>query len=253
MERKNRNILVVLITLVIAVAVFSSFGVDFFFRETPLITLPPVVESADPGTSKQPDPLGDDLIRVNVTPETVQKVIETLARPRSYYREVTVSYVGTNGTTRSKLWVDGEWSKADTTLPSGTVRHSIIGENMVYYWYGSNKTWLTAPGDERSADLEGAHIPTYEDVLAEDPKQITQADYVEKDGLACVYVAVEDAELESVSRYWVSVESGLLVVAERLVGGESVLTMTSTAVERPVPARTSFTLPDGTALHTVQG
>lgn len=253
MERRNRNILMVLIVLVIAVAVLSSFGMDFLSGGMPVITPPPLQESTAPGESSKPENPHDDLIRVSVSPKTVQNVIATLSRPTSYYREITVSYAETGSAVRSKLWVDSGWSKTDTTLPGGAVRHSIIGDGKVYYWYGNSRVWASAPGDAHSADSEGPHIPTYEDVLDEKTEQITQADYVEKDGMACIFVAVEDVELGSVSRYWISVESGLLIAAERLVGEQIVLSMTSTAVERPVPARTRFVLPDNTVLHTVQG
>lgn len=253
MEGKSRNILVVLIALVIAVAVFSSFGMDLFSGGIPRITPPPVLETAEPGTSGAPAGPDGDLIRVSVTPETVQNVIATLARPASYYREVTVEYSGTGGAVRSKIWADNGWTRTDSVLPGGTVRHSIVGDGTVYYWYGGSRTWASAPADENSADLEGSRIPTYEDVLSEDPEHIIQADYVDLDGTACIYVAVKDEELNSVSQYWVGVDSGLLSAARRVTGEETVLSMTSTAVERPVPAQTGFILPDGTVLHTVQG
>lgn len=40
MERKNRNILVALIAVVIIAAVFSSFGLPLFANPTATITLP---------------------------------------------------------------------------------------------------------------------------------------------------------------------------------------------------------------------
>ena len=253
MEGRSRNILVVLIALVIAVAVFSSFGMDFFTPTPPPITLPPVEESAAPGESPSPEGEAGAALRVGVTPETVQNVIATLARPASYYRQVTVRYPDSGGSLRTEQWVDGGWSKSDTTLPNGTVRHSVVGEEKVYYWYGNSQTWASAPADAYSADLEGPHIPTYEDVLEEETAAILEADYVEKDGMECIYVAVEHPELGSLSRYWVAVENGLLTAAEQVKGDTVVLSMTATPAERPVAAATVFALPDGTVLHTVLG
>lgn len=250
MEGRSRNILVVLIALVIAVAVFSSFGMDFFTPVQPPITLPPEAAGAVP-ESMSPEEGAKDMIRVSVTPETVQSVIATLARPGSYYRQVTVEYPERGGRITSEQWVDGGWSKSDTVLPGGTVRHSIVGEDTLYYWYGNSRSWVSAPADERSADLEGPHIPTYEDVLEEERSAIVEAGYVEKDGMACIYVAVEHPELDSVSRYWVAVENGLLTAAEQCKGDTLVLSMTAAAAERPVAAGTVFALPDGTRLHTV--
>ena len=70
--------------------------------------------------------------------------------------------------------------------------------------------------------------------------------------MACIYIAVEDPELGSVSRYWISVESGLLAAAEQVKEDRVVLSMTATAAERPVAPGQEFSLPDGTVLHTVQ-
>ena len=86
MERDKRNLFVVLIAIVIVVAMASSFGLGLFGPDTAKIALPTPEASVSPGT----DPAADGLVRVEVTPETVQNVIATLARPESYYREVTI-------------------------------------------------------------------------------------------------------------------------------------------------------------------
>lgn len=247
MERKNRNIMVILIALVIAVAVFSSFAVDFF-SGTPVITLPPAVSDAQPTPSDSMSSSG--MVRVEVTPETVQNVIATLSRPSSYYREITVTYTGGSSIVSSQ-WVDGGWTKTDTSLPGGRVRHSLVGEGTLYWWYDSSRRWFTAPADEQTADVDGARIPTYEDVLEVDPSHILEAGYKNKDGLECIYVAV--GEENTNARYWVSVESGLLTAAELVEGENVVLSMTSTAAERPVTEGTVFSLPDGSVLHRSGG
>ena len=88
MERKKRNLMVVLIAAVIVVAILASFGLRLFVPDTAKIVLPTPAASAsqglEPGT-------GSGLVRVDVTPETVQTVIgQTLTRPESYFREVTI-------------------------------------------------------------------------------------------------------------------------------------------------------------------
>jgi hypothetical protein len=49
-------------------------------------------------------------------------------------------------------------------------------------------------------------------------------------------------------RYWVDVNTGLLVAAEKMFGEEAVYRMASLEVDRSMPAETFFLLPDGTAL-----
>ena len=70
-------------------------------------------------------------------------------------------------------------------------------------------------------------------------------------GLSCVYVEVAENELGYRDRYWISVESGLLVSAETLEGETLLSSMSAYTVERPVPPDTRYELPDGTVLHTV--
>lgn len=50
------------------------------------------------------------------------------------------------------------------------------------------------------------------------------------------------------TRYWVSVENGLLVQAERLLGETVVYRMTSLYVDQTEYDASRFTLPDGTVL-----
>ena len=54
-------------------------------------------------------------------------------------------------------------------------------------------------------------------------------------------------------RYWISVDSGLLVCAETRLEDQLVYRMTAYGVERPLPAEADFQLPDGTVLHQRAG
>ena len=157
---------------------------------------------------------------------------------------------GGQGTTTARVWVDGGWTRTEATWSSGTVRISIVGDGTVWWWYSGDREAVSAPADGRSADLEGQRIPTYEDVLDLDKDLITDAGYESKGGLSCIDVEVAENELGCRERYWVAEESGLLVAAETLEGEKLVSSMSSYAVERPVPPDTSYELPDGTVLHT---
>ena len=91
-------------------------------------------------------------------------------------------------------------------------------------------------------------------MLALDRDDITAAGYELRGDLPCVYVEVFQSELQYRERYWVSVESGLLVAAETIKDGETVYRMSSYQVESPLSdAKDSFTLPDGTVLHRPAG
>ena len=247
MERQNRNILIVLIGLVIALAVISSFGLPLFAGPTPTITLPTPVPAVTLGPSgTQPE----EGTRVEVKPETVQSVIAVMDRLESYARTVTTTLEGVSVTTR--VWVDGAWTRTDMDLPDRVTAHTIVGEEQVWRWYNNDRSVVSWPADGSSMDVEGQRIPTYEDVLELDTASITAAGYQEKNGEACVYVEVSVPELSQVERYWVSASSGLLAAAETETGGTVVYSMTASAPESPVPATASFALPDGTILHEVE-
>ena len=64
----------------------------------------------------------------------------------------------------------------------------------------------------------------------------------------CIYVeTVQDPEGYT-QRYWVSVETGLLVASERLLEGETIYRMASLTADLSTPSTDRFILPDGTVL-----
>ena len=248
MERRNRNILVVLIGIVIAVAMLSSFGLGLFAPDTAQIQLP------TPAASQSQPPAGqEEYVRVEITTRTVQHVVaDTLTRPESYGRTVTIEdFWGEEerGVTTASVWVDGGWTHTAAVLPGGTVRHTIVGEGRFWRWYEGNSRVLTGSAEEHSADLEGQRIPTYEDVLRLKQSDIAAAGYEDKEGVACVYVETAPDSGDYVDRYWISVDSGLLACAETTLDGTLIYRMSAFSVDRPVPENASFTLPDGTVLH----
>ncbi len=255
MEKGNKTLLALLITVVILVAVFSSFGLVFFQRQPPQVTLPTATPTPtdDLSPSGAPGPGGD--VTVEVTADTVQSVVETLSRPDSYYRELTLeTFWGeeSSATTQAQVWVDGGYTRVDASLSDGTIEHSLVGDGTRYRWYNSEHEYFSAPEREGDADLM-QHIPTYEDILALDKTSITSTGYERKGGLDCVYVEAEQPDLGYLERYWVSVEQGLLVAAETVKGEQTVLRMSAYSVEIPVRSTARFALPDGTVLHTPKG
>lgn len=248
MERRNRNILVVLIGIVITVAMLSSFGLGLFAPDTAKIQLP------TPAASQSQEPVEEEeYVRVEITTETVQYVVEhTLTRPESYGRNVTIEDFwgeGQSGVTHATVWVDDGWTHTTATLPGGTVRHSIVGDDQFWLWYEGNSRVLTGAADEDSADLEGQRIPTYEDVLKLKQSDIADAGYEDKEGVSCIFVETVPDSQGYVERYWISTDSGLLSCAETRLEGQLIYRMSAFSVDRPVPENASFVLPDGTVLH----
>ena len=253
MDSKNRLFIVIAVIVIIVGAMFTSFGRNLFILNTPEVILPS--SSAQSGVSSG-DPDGSDALfrPVEVTPDTVSGVVATLARPTSYYQELAVETFWAEGasSTQVQVWVDGGWSHSRQALPSGVIRHDLVGDGTLYYWYEGSRQFEIAPADERSFDL-AQHIPTYETVVQLEPEQIADAGYEIYGETPCIYVEVagEDGPTE---RYWVSVDSGLLVAAERREGDTLVYRMTTPVpLQSPCPADGEFSLPDGTLLHALEG
>lgn len=213
-------------------------------RRTSRITLP-AGEQAPGHTAAA----GDALAVIEVTPETVQTAIATLSRPREYRRTVTVEqlWTGGSGTYETAAAVSGSWTRTDRTLAGGRVRHAITDGETTYIWYDSEREVYTAPAGGISADNEQT-IPTYEEILDLPADSIAAADYRTISGVNCIYLETAADEDGYVLRYWVSVDTGLLTVSERLLDGEPVYRMAALALDQTPPTTADFTLPDGTVL-----
>lgn len=253
MEQKNRLIIAATVIVLIVGALLASFGRSWLALRTPPVQLPSVDPSAgEPGDLSSPVGAGQ-YQPVSVTTQTVQSVIATLSREDSSYRELTVETFWDGGSYASpvQVWTDDGWSHSRQTLPTGLVRHEIVGNGALYYWYEGYGQYQIAPAGEGAADLS-QRIPTYETVLDLDPASITAAGYEVRGEIPCVYVEVRLEEPDVIERYWVGVDSGLLVSAETEQAGELAYRMTAYGtVTAPCPADASFALPDGTVLHAL--
>lgn len=253
MDSKNRLAIAIAITCLIVAAIFASFGRSLFFVHIPSITLGDASSGEDPASGSSGHEAADQYWKVDVTPETVQSIVATLTRPDSYYRELAVETLWSEGSFSSSVqyWQDGDWSHTRQDLASGAVRHDLAGPEDAYYWYEGSSDWNALPADERSHDL-AQHIPTYETVLDLDPASITETGYELRGSYPCVYVAFQSENGSAVERYWISTDNGLLISAERELNGALVYRMTAYGqVQTPCPATASFALPDGQVLHTV--
>lgn len=249
MEDKKRTVMAVVIIVVVLAAVLYSFFLNLF-SPTPSLVLPnpDATPSLDPVEQESGRPGG---VVVEVTPQTVQSLIASLERYDSYRRTVVAEYFSAGqsvGTVTAQVWADGGWVRTTATLSSGVVEHAVVGENTLWLWYDSGPGVYSGPAADKAADLV-QRLPTYEDVLALDKKSITAAGYEERDGQPCVYVEANGL-LGGMERYWVSVNSGLLVAAETEKDGDVVYAISSRDVVSPLDGGSGvFTLPDGRVLY----
>ncbi len=246
MDSKNRLLIAVAVTVLIVGAMLTSFGRSLFILRTPAVELPSGSSSSPQEETPSGSPSGSGSYQtVAVTPQTVQAIIEyTLHRAESYYRELTIEsfWEGGRSSLPVQVWVDGGWTHTRQVLSSGAVRHSLVKEDTLYYWYEGSSQWLSIPASSYAQDLS-QRIPTYETVLDLDVDDITSAGYELHGDFPCIYVEVSH-DTGLLARYWVDVDSGLLVAAEEEENGQLTYRMTA-SVLFPCPDDASFSLPDG--------
>ena len=238
MDRKTLNhITGIFLTVTVLAIVVMLLGT---LRRPTRISLPGTGQNT--GTEPGDAAGGDALTVIQVTPETVQTAVATLSRPLEYRRTVTVEqlWTGGSGTYETAVAVSGGWTRTDRTLSGGRIRHSLTDGETTYIWYDNETEVYTVPAGGISADNE-QNIPTYEEILDLPPEAIAVADYRAISGVNCIYVETAEDGEGFVLRYWVSVDTGLLAVSERLLEG-------ALALDQASPTAADFTLPDGTPL-----
>lgn len=215
-------------------------------RETGGIVLPEMPADSS-GTVDDGDSSGMDVIAI--TPETVQTAIDTLTRPVSYQRQQTVETIwsGGSGKSVSQVSVSGDYTRVDATLADGTTSHMLVIAGTSALWYDDEAEWVTLTSQEFTADV-AQRMLTYETVLDLPVGDIAEADYRERDGVYCIYVATREDEDGYAEYFWVSVSSGLLLAAERTHNGELIYRFAAGEPDSEAPDASLFLLPDGNKL-----
>ena len=248
MKRKTRSGLMVGIATVILLALVAAFFVRLVTHRPPEVTLPQPDPAGSVGVVS-PSGEGETVRRVEVTPETVQRVIERLARPENYARTVLIErfWSGGSGQTAAQVRTADGWTRVDLTDAGGVVRHSVTGGGQSWIWYGTDLETYTGAAALTGDEEQG--IPTYEDLLQLDPASIAAADYRTYDGAQCICVETGPDAFGCSERWWIAVDSGLLIAAEREADGTVFYRMSAPTLEKDTVTAEAFTLPDGTVLY----
>lgn len=247
MDRRNLNRIITLVLT--AVVVLVALMLTGSLHRPARIVLPAESTATGQPTDSPEDP-SDALTQVAVNPSTVQTAIETLARPELYRRTLSIQQVWSSGsgTWETVVTASQPWTRLDRSLTDGRVRHTVTDGESTYIWFNSESDVFVTPSGSITPDAEQG-IPTYEDVLLLSPKNIVEADYrTIGEQVNCIYVETREDDYGYSLRYWVSVDTGLLVAAEKLQNGETTYRMWETAIDLAPVLTDEFTLPDGTYL-----
>ena len=187
-----------------------------------------------------------ELPLAELTPETLGTVVATLHRPEAYSRTWTAElfWDGGSSTTVYRTAVQNGWTRMDRQEPSGEVYHLLTDGTVSYSWYGTQSRWHKDAAGSFTAD-RSQNLPTYEILLELPVQEIAAADYRLYEDQSCVYAETVADSLGYQQCYWVSVETGLLVAAERWQGETLVQRIVALSVDLSTPEAERFCLPDG--------
>lgn len=214
-------------------------------RRSGHIQLPDAGTGPADGQPGESDDAGN-LTVVDIRPDTVQLAIEVMQRPGAYTERVVVEtfWDGGSGTVESTVYVHDPLMRMDTSLSDGSTRHLITSGEHAYIWYDESTDYATLAAGDFTADAE-LRIPTYEDILALDPGNITDAGYGEYEGTYCIFLTTDDGA-DYQTRYWIGTETGLLTACERYSGGQMVYRMVTSDLAIGQVEDSIFLLPDDT-------
>jgi len=235
------NILIVLAFLAVAALIFFlAPGSD---PETPAVLLPPV---AAPEDNSGGSTAADELLQtVSVTTDTVQTALQTLHRAESYSRTLTVERFWTGGSSTETVSV---WQRGDAlrltikTGESAAEKNILLSGRDKWVWYSDGDGVFSGTAREGDADAYQT-ILTYEDVLALDKRNITDAGFCDFDGEDCIYVRYVSGSLFYDNLCYVSVHTGLLMGQETYDGDILIYAMHSSAPDISTPDEAMFTAP----------
>lgn len=226
----------VLILLVVGLMLVTSL------RRTTYITLPTDTTDSEQSVTINPE---DGVNTVTVTTDTVQTIIASLSRS-DYRRTLRIEQLWSGGSGSRDITVTqvGDFHRIDEVLSDGQVQHTLSSPELVYIWFDDDLPIYESPlGAFTVHQLQG--IPTYEDVLDLPTYSISDAGYESLSGVRCIYVETAVDSDGYQSRYWISVDSGLLVAAERLEDDATIYRMAVISEETIADDNTYFILPDG--------
>ncbi|WP_409967301.1 hypothetical protein RFF05_11885 [Bengtsoniella intestinalis] len=225
----------VLIVVVVGLVIANSL------QRTTYITLPTDTADAEQ-TTTNPD---DAVNAVAVTTDTVQDIIASLSHS-DYRRTVRIEQLWSGGSGSRDITVTqvGGNQRIDEVLADGRTQHTVSAQDILYVWFDEELPIYQSPVGAFTADqLQG--IPTYEDVIGLPVGSISDAGYESLSGVRCIYVETVTDSDGYQSRYWISVDSGLLVAAERLEHDITIYRMAVVSEETIADENTYFVLPDG--------
>lgn len=188
---------------------------------------------------------------IQIDTENVQAVIASMERPAAYSVciQSTLYYDNSSTNMVCRQYVKDGFSRINY-LGNGTGIQfcSVFGESGYYSWKYGSSTYYYTKDQHWKADTY-AMLPTYEDVLKLDSKEITEAKLINIHYKPCIEVSSQKDKEYSYT-YIISAETGLLVQANYYKNGEKIRQVTLSEFSDDTPDDSYFQLPNGTLVLT---
>lgn len=252
----SKRVRLITLTGIVLIALIIGAGllISYLSRDVREIPLPGASTPSSPAeTSGIPE--DDGLEHVVITKDNVQNVIATLNRPVSYTWSVRIEIMYEGGMTPPydiRTFVYGDSAAMKISSPGINVnKNVVIAGGRLYIWYDGDKTPYVrpfeSPEDGMKSSDEYQMMMTYEDILKLDKSSIKDVGYVEYgSGEYCIYVQYVTELLNYTAKCYISVDSGLLIHAEKYDGNTLIYKMTTSDYSPSEPDLSVFELPDGT-------
>ena len=188
---------------------------------------------------------------LTVSPDNVREVIKVLSRAESYHRVLKAESFWSGGSAEYSIetWAGPEGVRVvSRRTGEDEAKNFLLLGTTLYVWYGNERNYYKTEvgglvGDAEHLADEFQMIPTYEDVLALKKSDIADAGYAVLDGTRYIFVKTVKDSLGNEDSFYISLETGLLEMAETVNNGETVYRMETESTELELPASSVFALP----------
>lgn len=224
------GIILLVVVVIVIVRVWGS-SVD-----TPSIDVP------SPSSGTQPGLLDDDGNLLNVDTDTVQELVKSLSRASAYNigYELTTFYAGGEAKAAINVWQNGGRFLISRT-GNNRNKNILISDGQIHIWYAGSGPVFTADLEDYDFSTldKYAGLITYEELLDIPAEDIIDAGYTDRQGTGCIYAEYESSNnyvnQNYTNRLYISAESGLLIEAEVLEGGEQIYNLKAHIINMSAP------------------
>ena len=245
MDKQRMSYVLVLLGVMILLAVLLF--AQGTLRHSGDIVLPdPEAQGPNP-----PQEGEEQLELVEIRPDTVQRAVASMERPAAYSVTIAVEtwWSGGSGTATFTAYTRDGVTRVDAPQLDGSVRRTVTDGETTWVWYDSETDYTAYAAGTTTADRE-LRVPTYEDLVSLPEGAVLAAAYTRWGDFDCICAEAAGSGGDAWS-YFIDVDSGLLVAAQRSDGEEPIYRMEVQTLELTPPPAELFTLPDGTVLLPV--